>query len=502
MPRKVAEQTPAASSSGQSDARLVAKNMAYLAAGQVLTIPVSVILNALYARYLGAVDFGLIYLAVTMCSFGTLVVEWGQQSVLPALIARDRSQATTLLGTGFAWRGVAACVVYLFLAALSLLLGYGRLFQWVLALVFLGALITSLAGGYKDSIRGFERTDIPAIAHVAQQFLLLLAVLAVLLLGGRLNGMLYVGVLVPLATLLGLSYASKRVGIGSLRVRRESLGILFAMGVPFVFNDIATVLQPVVDAMFLSRLAPAETVGWYAASRRLVGILILPTTTLIGGLYPTLCRLWAENKEVFARTTRDALSGIALLAAPAALGCGLFPEIGVAVFGEKGFGPAEGNLRVMAVFVFLIYFTIPIGTAVLAAGKQRAWSIIQVLCVVVSVVLDPVLVPWFQTRTGNGGIGLSVASVISESLVVIGGIALVPRGVLDRSVLRTIALTLLSGAAMAAVAFALKGRITPFVAAPLALLTYAGAALVSGAITKSQRDAVLGILRRRLGRFL
>jgi O-antigen/teichoic acid export membrane protein len=152
--------------------------------------------------------------------------------------------------------------------------------------------------------------------------------------------------------------------------------------------------------------------------------------------------------------------------------------------------------------LFLVYFTIPIGTAVLAAGKQRAWSIIQVLCVVVSVVLDPVLVPWFQSRTGNGGIGLCVAAVISESLVIIGGIVLVPRGVLDRSVLRTVTLTLVSGAAMAAVAFALKGRITPFVAAPLAVLTYFAAALVSGAITKSQRDAVLGVLRRRLGRFL
>ncbi len=158
--------------------------MAYLAAAQVLTIPVSVILNALYGRYLGAAEFGLLYLAGTMCGFGVLVVEWGQQGVLPALIARDRSQAAGLLGTGFAWRAAAACVVYLFLAALSFMLGYGSLFQWILALMFLGLLMNSVAGGYKDSIRGFERTDIPAIAHAAQQFLLLLTVLSVLLLAG------------------------------------------------------------------------------------------------------------------------------------------------------------------------------------------------------------------------------------------------------------------------------------------------------------------------------
>jgi O-antigen/teichoic acid export membrane protein len=296
--------------------------------------------------------------------------------------------------------------------------------------------------------------------------------------------------------------ASKRVGIGALEVRRANFAILLALGTPFVFNDIAMALQPVVDAMFLSRLAPVETVGWYAATRRLIGLLILPATSLIGGLYPTLCRLWAESKDAYAGTVRGALNGVALLAAPAALGCALYPEIGVAIFGEKDFGPAENNLRVMAVFLFLVYLTMPLGTAVLAAGKQRAWSVIQSLCIIVSVALDPVLVPWFQVRTGNGGIGLCVAAVISESFVIIGAIALVPRGVLDRSVLRTVALALLSGAAMAAVAFALKNRITPFVAAPVAVLTYIAVALISGAITKSQRDAVLGVLRRRFARFL
>jgi O-antigen/teichoic acid export membrane protein len=454
-----------------------------------------------YARYLGAADFGLVYVAGTLCGFGILFVEWGQQGVLPALIARDRSQAAGLLGTSFAWRGAAACVVYLVLASLSLVLGYDSLFQQVLALTFLAALLNSLAGGYKDSIRGFERADIPAIAHVAQQVLLCLVVVTAVLLGGRLFALLIVAILIPFVTVVGLSRASKPVGIGALQARRENLKILLFMGTPFVFNDLAISLQPLVDAMFLSKLAPEEVVGWYAVSRRLIGLLILPATALIASLYPTLCRLWAESTDGFASTFVGALNGVALLAVPAALGCALYPEIGVAIFGGKDYGPAEDNLRVMAVFLFLVYFSMPIQTALLAAGKQRACSIIQFLCIIVSVVLDPLLVPWFQERTGNGGIGVSVAGVISESLVVICGIAIMPRRVFDRSVLRTVALAILSGAAMVAVAFALHGRISSFVAAPVAVLAYMAAALVSGAVTKSQRDAVIRELRRRFLRF-
>lgn len=493
---------PLAAASRQSEGRLVAKNMAYLAGAQLLTIPLAVVTNALYARYLGPAEFGLIYLAATMCGFGVLIIEWGQQGALPALIARDRSQAAVFLGSGFAWRGVTACAVYILLAVLSLALGYGSLFQWVLALSFLTALLNSLAGGYKDSIRGFERTDIPALAHVAQQVLLFVVVMSVLAMGGRLSALLIAGASVAAVAVLGLSRASRRVGIGALQVRRENLAILLVTGTPFVFNDIATALRPIVDAVFLSRLAPEEVVGWYAVTRRLVGVLILPATTLMGSLYPTLCRLWAESRDGFAGTTVGALNGVALLAVPAALGCALYPQIGVAVFGEEGFGPAEDNLRVMSVFLFLIYFSMPIGSAVLAAGKRRAWSILQCLCLAVGVALNPVLVPWFQDHMGNGGLGLCVAAVITEVLVIAGSIALLPRGVLNRSVLRTLVLAVLSGVPMVAVALVLEGRITPFAAAPVAVLTYCAAALTSGAITRSQRDAVLGVLRRRFARFL
>jgi O-antigen/teichoic acid export membrane protein len=492
---------PAAPPSGHSEVRLVARNTSYLAAAQIITIPVSAALNALYARFLGPAEFGLFYLAGTMCALGILVAEWGQQGTLPALVARDRSQAAGFLGTGFAWRGAASGFIYLLLAGIAYLLGKDGLFHWILAACFIQAVLNSLAGGYKDAIRGFERTDIPAIAHVVQQLLLFVTVVAVLVVGGRLNALLITGIFVPMVIVVGLSRASRRVGIGPLEVKRANFGTLMLMGTPFVFNDIAMALQPIVDAMFLSRLAPDEVTGLYAVTRRLIGVLILPATALIGSLYPTLCRLWEESREGFVRTMRDALSGVALLAAPAALGCGLYPELGIWIFGREEFGPAETNLRVMAVFLFLVYFSLPIQSAVLAAGKRRAWSIIQCLCIGVSLTLDPLLIPWFQTHMGNGGIGLCVAAVLSESLVVIGGLVLMPRGIVDHGVVRTLLLTLLSGALMAAAAFAMKDWVNPFVAAPIAVIVYFVAALLTGAIRKSQRDAILHGVKRRMPRF-
>jgi O-antigen/teichoic acid export membrane protein len=479
--------------------RLVVRNTLYLTASQALTVPIAVLVNAMLARSLGPSDFGMIYLASTLASFGFLVVNWGHEGALPALVARDRAQAGALLGSSLAWRAVLSFVVYALFALACHLLRYGWLFQWALLLTFVISGFTSFIAASKDTIRGFERTDIPAITHVGQQIFTALLIVPVLIAGGRMRATLAVQIPVCIIVFVLIARTLKPVGVGALAVKRDALKELFVRGTPFVFFNLAMALQPNIDAVFLSKLAPAEVMGWFAVSRRLTGVLLFPATALIGALYPTLCRLHTDEPEGYASVARGAIQGVALLAVPVAAGCGLYPELGVAIFSRKAFGAAEDNLRILSVFLFLVYFSMPLGTCILAAGKQRAWSIVQCLCVVVSLILDPLLVPWFQTHYANGGLGLCTAAVASETLVVVCGIALMPRGVFDRPLVRSILLAILSGAGMAIVAWLAK-PITPWLAAPLALLAYAAVLYLTGGVSRAQIMAAKTSILRKFSR--
>jgi Na+-driven multidrug efflux pump len=184
---------------------------------------------------------------------------------------------------------------------------------------------------------------------------------------------------------------------------------------------------------------------------------------------------------------------------PIALGCALYPEIGSSVYSRAAFAPAENNLRVLSVFLFLMYFTMPLGTALLAAGRQRAWAIVQSLCVVVSAALDPILVPWFQRRTGNGGLGICTASVISEIIVVVCGVCLIPRGFFDRQFWRSLFFGLVSALVMVAVARALHG-FNSFLAAPVAVSAYAVALRLTGGVGQTEVDAVREVFLRKFRR--
>jgi O-antigen/teichoic acid export membrane protein len=476
------------------------KNTLYLSIAQAVTIPIAVVSNALIGRYLGSEEFGYLYLASTLCTFAVLPLEWGQQGSLPALVARDRPQTATYLGTSLVWRGVMGLLISGVLALICIALDYGAALRWTVALSFAIAIINSFAGAFKDTIRGFERTDIPALSHVAQQVMGLLVTVPVLLLGGHLKALLVAYLPVAFLTVLYLHRALRGIGTGALRYERAALKQLFSLGTPFVFFWLAMALQPQVNAMFLSKLVPAEVIGWYGVSQRLIGLILFPASALIGALYPTLCRLYMEDKDAFVSTSRNALYGVSLLAIPAAVGTGLFPELGVAIFGSEEFAGAEDHLRLMSVFVFLVYFSMPLGTSILAANKQKAWAAVQCVCIAIGVIGNPLLIPYFQERMKNGAMGTCLTVVIAEAIVVGCGIALAPRGLFDRGFFKSMFFSVVAGAAMVGVALVTK-PISMFLAVPASLLAYGVVAWFSGAVQPATATQIKGFLGRKLARF-
>ncbi len=471
----------------------------FLTLAQVAGMPLSILSAGVSARYLGPAALGYMYLGTTMNSLGNLAVDWGQSGGLPQMVARDRSRAGVLLGSSLVWRAASSVVVLGVLILTSRLLGYQQDFLPVLALVALGYFLSTIAQAAQQIIAGFERLDVSAYKQIIEQMAALLFTVPILVLGGNLNAML-VGSAAAVFVAMAYAWRSLRlVGVVKLSFDFEVLKTLLARSTPFAFTSVVLVLQPYIDAVFLSKLASAEVVGWHAASRKLIGVLVFPASAMIGALYPTLCRLHDTNHREFLNACNGALRGTSLMALPISLGCLLYPDLGIAIFSQEGFGHAEANLRVMSLFLFLVYFSMPLGISILASGKQRGWATVQSLCVAVSLVVDPLLIPLAQARWGNGGIGVCVAAVVSEVVVVACGAWMIPKGTFDARFWRAALSALLGGAAMAGVAFLLRSW-SSFLAAPLAVLAYALAVWGSGGLDEGFVSAIKRIVGSKLRR--
>jgi O-antigen/teichoic acid export membrane protein len=477
------------------DKRSVVRNTFFLGTAQIVGVPLSILTNAVTARYLGPTAFGNLYIGTTFNSFAFLAVDWGQSGAMPALVAQDRTQAGEMLGSSLVWRAMMLLAVYAALAGLCRLLNYPHDVQIAVSLVFVGYALSAVTNACQFLILGFERTDVAAYRQVLEQFAVVAIVVPILLLGGNLNVALLGHAGAAAIAMIYTGYALRGVRLGHLSYSRRRLKTLLRVGTPFMFTGLAMFLQPSIDAVFLSKLAPADVVGWHSAARRLIGFLVFPAASLVGAMYPTLCRLHATDADAFVQLTRSALRATILLAIPIALGCYLYPDLGVDLFDPKSFSPTQDNLRMLSVFLFLLFVTMPLGTCIGAAGKQRAWAVVQSMCVATSIVLDPILIPWYQQRTGNGGLGISLAAVISEVVVTCGAIFLAPRGIFVGSFWRSMLPGVLAGGSMIIVAFSLR-HTSSLLAAPVAVAVYCGSLWLAGGVDESIVTVVKGLLGR------
>jgi O-antigen/teichoic acid export membrane protein len=460
----------------------VLRNASLLVIAQVLATPMSILVNAVAARSLGAAAFGAYYQAATYASFAVLFVEWGLGAVLASQVAIKHSRAGELLGSALLLQGLAAVGVALAVPGICATAGYDSAFVVVAALATLAALFSTLARTGQDVIRGYERTDFAAGTYAGFQLLTAAAVVPTLLAGAGLPGMLIAQGVCAASSALFVLAMLPRFKVPALKASWSTVKTLLHDGQPFLAFGLVLLLQPAIDAAMLGAFSAQEGIGWYSAARKLIGVLSFPANALAEALYPTLCRLRAQDFNAYRQTAAGSLWTVATLVVPVALGCFLFPGLGIAIFGQDRYGPAEDDLRILALYLFLLYFSMTLGTCLVAIGRkqQQAWTVIQLACVVISLAADPFLIRWTQETWGNGGLGVCITCLASEVLVVVGGLWLLPKGILGTLPLRKIGGAIASGLLM--LAAAQSQRVVPEVlAAALAVAVYfTGLKLLSG----------------------
>jgi O-antigen/teichoic acid export membrane protein len=484
---------------GSGNAQLVVRNTLFLVLSQFVTAPLSLLVNAVMGRYLGPEDFGLLYLLFTITTLVFIVVEWGQQATLTSMVARSPERSGVLLGSALAFRLPLTLLAYGVSAASLLVLGHPVSVQRPYLLVFVCSALATTATVIGAILRGHERISLLVRINIGTALLQAVLPVGALLLGLRFSGLLWANIAVAGCS-LGISSLFLRLVVpGTLKADWEVAKGLARTGTTFMLLGAVLALQPYVDAMILARLAPGEVVGWYAAALKFLGIVLFPSTTLAAALYPTLSRLHAESAQAWADLTRSSLETVAIFAVPASLGCLLFADVGISLFSRTAFGPAADNLRMLSPYVFLVYFNIVLGTSLTAAGKQVRWAWAQSGCVGVSLIADPLLVPLFQRRFGNGGLGVGAAMVTSEVMVAVAAVLLAPRGLVDRGLIQTVARTTLAGAAMCAAALVTRGIWWP-PSMIAALAAYAATLFAVGGVGAEQRRLLTTVVASRLRR--
>ena len=466
-------------------------------AGQVATAAVSFTVTAVLARHLGAQDYGVFYLAATLVQSAFVFADFGQEYYVVGRIAKDAGGAATLLGTGLVLRLAVAVAIYPLLACLAAVLDYPEATRAAISLTVIFFLLGSIPAGVNVVLRGLERMDLEAILRVASKTLVAVAIGLAVIGNGSLKDVLVAQILGAAAAAIVYWLAVRRAGMARPRLSGSAAVSILSGGAPFLLWAIVVNSQSSIDAMLLSVLAPPRIIGWHGTAWKLVGMLIFPANVLAAALYPTLSRLYGSAK--YMDLLQEALRVTVLLGFLSAAGTYLFADTAIAlVFGADVFGPAAGNLRVLAAYVPLVFVDIILGAAIMAAGTLTPWIRAKLGSVLVAAGVSVVLIPLSQSAFGNGGLGCAAGTVAAELVMFIAGLLLVSvdRVRLAVSLSKDFGRGAAAAAAMAVAAWTARG-IGPLASMAIAVTTYFASVCLLGAIRREDVRFVRDLARLR-----
>lgn len=474
----------------------IAKNAGYLVLGQAVSTGLGILVTALLARILGASDFGVFYLASTITAFAYVFVEWGQSTYLAREVARRRTEIGVLLGSSLAFRTTTAFFVMAATEVVVRILGYDTRTRIVVALMILTYLPRSWGLTFGVVFRGVERMEFDALGSAATGILSAAVLSPILLLGGHLHAAVWAQGLA--ATLSLVAYASlyRKLGAAKLRVTFATCKELFFEGMSFVSITLFVYAHSYIDAILLSRMAPENAVGWYAAANRFVGTLLIPATIMGSALYPRLSRLFVEEPEQFGPTLRAALRPLLWLGGFVLAGTWLLGDLAVSiVFGRAHYEPAIIILKLAAPGLLFTFLNMVLGGALIAARRQKPLANAKFGALAVAVVLDAVLIPFFQKRFGNGGIGVALSLTLSEFAMMLAIIKLSPKGLVGGKMMLQMIFAV--GAATAGLLVSMALAKVFVLHAVVGLLVFCALSFALGLVSRKDLDFIVDAIQSK-----
>jgi O-antigen/teichoic acid export membrane protein len=441
-------------------------------------------------------ELGNFYTVVAIGSFAYVIADWGQGTYLVREMARGRIDEPELLGSALILRLAAIVFSTAIAGAIALVRGYS---SQIVALTLLGMAVTvpiTLFAPLDYSFRGKDRMDLDALANIVGKAAALAATAIALRLGGTLMEVILMQGVGNMSMLLVGVIAVRRLNISIKRPVAKAFGELLRRGAPITVFSLVLASQSFFEIMLLSAFAGSSVVGWYGASRSIFGIIASPTMILLAATFPELSRASLSLPNL--RRMIDATGRIMFIAAAfTSSALYLFADNMVAiVYGYGRFEQTASILRVSAMFIPLMCFALVLASAMTAVGRNKELAIISLVRVALCVMLNWILIDYWQSKFGNGAIAVVIIAGIAELPATMACLIFLPRGAVGS----TIALDLARACIVSVCVVVPLSMLQPLgllYLVPLFVLFFAAAALITRLVLPSDLRLAMEIVRSR-----
>jgi O-antigen/teichoic acid export membrane protein len=430
------------------------RGLGVLAGSQIVTWGLTFAWTIVVPRVLGPKGIGELTTATSATSILLTIVELGLTVLLVRKIAQDRSRAGELIATAL----LIQAVLYLpAVAVMGIFIGFQHFDaeqRIVLWLATAAMLPTILKLPFQSAFQATENMGRYAATGVITKLLNSFLGISLVLLGFGVIALATLAAAIEAFTLfLNFRWARPHFKL-AWQLNATRAASLAVESLPFSANYIIHSTYLWINAVLLAVFTSATVVGWYGVSSRLVTTLYFLPVILSTALLPRLSASFDGQLAALQARARPAVELVAVLGIPIATGAALVGAPLIELMYGPRFSASATVLSILLASVPFCYFNILIWQVLVASSRQLSWTKVMAGALVVNVVLNLVLINYCQARFGNGAIGAAISVVVTEGLMSIAGVLILP-ALLNRASFarlgRATLATILMGAAVVSV---------------------------------------------------
>lgn len=477
---------------------LIARNAAFLFGGQAVTWALSLVFIVIVPRSVGASEWGEWSLAWALTSLTAAIAGMGLSTLLIKEIARDRETAARHIGAALTAQTMLAVPFIILVLGFTYSAGYSSHTRLIITLVTGAAVVGFLTVPINAGLQALEKMHFSSIGQILTSGLL--SLIAVLLVKVAAVGMVSISVAAFGAALLAAvaqTYGlSRRIEIRP-RADWPLIRHFIIGGLPYWATGLFLTFYVWVDTVLLSLLTNTQEVGWYGAATKLISTLGVLPYIINMAVFPALSHSYRHDREAMRRLAQTSLRIVLSVGLPMVVGVVLLgPQVVRLLYGSA-FAPAGPIVVVLCLTLLPIFTATLVNGQLIAVDRQLAWTGVMAACCIVNPALNLFLISIFERTYHNGALGASYALLITDTLVGVAAVALLPRDVLGkmRPILAPVGRSALATGIMGLAVWALRNQ---FLVLPVGagIVIFALSALALRVFTPADIDLVRRLLRR------
>jgi O-antigen/teichoic acid export membrane protein len=387
-----------------------ASDVALQLVGRTANIALGVVVTLVLARHLGPSDFGRWSTLFALVQLTGYSGNLGLEQAAVGRATADPEHQGQWLGALVALRVALAAPVFLLTVALVLLVSDTTTMRTAGLIVATTVLLAAL-GTLRVVFQLRIRNDVNAAIELVNGIVWGASVLIVIGLGGK---------FVPLAAAYALTAAATTILLAVLALRRSQISFtgvgqrarqLARVGLPIGIGGILILAYGRIDQVFVFKIAGSEAAGVYGAAYRILDrVQIVPDAFLLT-LFPLMIRARNVNPERLRRLVQSGFDSLLILSLPLLAFTIVDSQRIVHVLFGNEFDGAERALPVLMGAFVLIALGYLVGNLVIVFDRQAAFVRFAVIALVVNVVGNLALIPFY------GFMAAAWMTVLTEAIV-------------------------------------------------------------------------------------